>query len=247
MSTLPFSKYSGSGNTFLCIDNRKGGFSTAKVGLYCDREQTDGILLLEEGSSASPKMRIYNRDGSEAEMCGNGVRAFVKFLIECGHQPQAIETASGTLPVSLVGNEVSVTMPAPTQILWDQQIQLDGMSFTYQALTVGVPHVVLFSDRFEWAPQLRKALHANVNFVTDCWGKELKVRTYERGVERETAACGTGSTASALAYARRQGLTSPLIVTPLSGEKLTISFTSDFSKVTMRGPAEKIAEGKIES
>jgi len=262
---IEFSKYSGCGNDFILIDNRSLMFPVDQAPLVrqlCDRHKgigADGVVLLEESKQAHFKMRIFNSDGSEAEMCGNGIRCLLKFIHECeipGNDFN-IETSSKTLNVSLDQNYVAVEMGDPSQIQWN----LDIESWKVHHLDTGVPHAIVFTDTLEdlnikeLGSQIRFHAHfsprgANANFAQLDPHGIIHVRTYERGVEEETLACGTGATATALAAAHIYGLQAPLSVRVKSGDLLKIDFRpakdGGFTDVRLIGSAKHIFKGVIE-
>lgn len=197
-------------------------------------------------------MTILNADGSEAEMCGNGIRCLGAFLIDLGFstKPYTIETKERMLSISFTPeSEVSVDMGAPTDERWDMEI--DGQVLHY--LNTGVPHAVLFVSDLDAAAVEEQGAYfrrhptfqpkgANINFVEVVDSRSIRARTYERGVEGETLACGTGATACAIAAAKVKGLTPPIRVIPRSDETLTICFSCDkevYTNVTMTGPVRR--------
>lgn len=248
--------YSGAGNTFALVDNRLGRLCTDVNTIQSMTYDIDGVICLENSSLYDFKMRIFNKDGSEAQMCGNGLRCLIKFLVELGvvRERYRIETLAsvemGPQIARLIGDEVEVEMGVPHTICWGLPLTIDGRTYSLHTLNTGVPHAVLFEEveniislgrtiRFHphFAPQ-----GTNVNFAHYSEGA-LVVRTYERGVEGETLACGTGATATALAAAHCLNLSSPIEVAVRSGETLTISFQrkeGSFYDVRMRGGAKKI-------
>jgi diaminopimelate epimerase len=266
---IPFSKYSGSGNDFILIDNRKGVFPFHHKSLITNvcRRRTgigaDGIILLEETQNADFRFRIFNADGSEAEMCGNGIRCFLKFIVELGHPQKEyhIETMHGILPVDFIGDNISVGMGDPTHIQWDKKIRTHDKHWNMHMINTGVPHAVFFLDENEennlehipvdkWGSEIRyhpffQPHGTNVNFAHLDESGKVRVRTFERGVEGETLACGTGATACALAAAKKYKLVSPISVLPRSNEALEIAFSGEdnFTNITMSGPATHIFNG----
>lgn len=202
------------------VDHREGG-PLPDVG------DADGLILLQPGCT----MRIFNRDGSEAEMCGNGLRCFIQFLIDLGIEQEIyhVQTLSGKLTGWAEEGEIVVTLPDPTAI---REMTVDGHLFYF--LTVGVPHAVCFDpiEDFEAFGKHYVAHPAfglagtNVNYVSD-EGDLLYVRTFERGVGKETGSCGTGSAASFIASKRP----SPQKILTYSGEILTLTH----SPLTLRG------------
>lgn len=255
----PFSKYSGCGNDFILIDNRLQRFfpDRACILRLCSRQGgigADGLILLEPSRKADYRMRIFNADGGEAEMCGNGIRCLIAFIRELGgvSKHYRIETMHSLLQTAIQGEKISVEMPKPQDIRWSMQLDAHSLHF----LNTGVPHAVLFVDDLnddKWmalAPSIRRhgafgTAGTNVNFASLTPSGNVLVRTYERGVEGETLACGTGATATALAAAKCYRLPSPVRVLPRSNEPLEISFSWEGSRedesptqVEMAGPAK---------
>lgn len=253
---LSFSKYSGCGNTFLLYDNRDKSLPYSKIAQFCQRE-VDGLIALESSSEPNAhRMRIFNNDGSEAEMCGNGIRCFVKFLRERGifQNLYRIETLAGFLLAWPKGDEIVVKMTDPHSVRWDTPLEFEDKKMIAQCLNTGVPHAVIFTDDLESIPIAElgsKIRHhpffgkegTNVTFASLSRENKLDIRTFERGVEGETLACGTGATAAALAAFKKFKLTSPISVALRSKERLVIGFTcydGAFREVTMQGGAKKL-------
>jgi len=264
----PFAKYVGCGNDFILFDNRQQQFPYDQADLIiqlCDRHQgigADGIILLELSKVADCRLRIFNADGSEAEMCGNGARCFVKWLKTLGFSQSSfrIETMHRVLQAHLIEDQVQIKMGSPSAIQWNIPFSFEDESFQVHYLDTGVPHVLMFVEEIDdldlntlgpyvryhslWAPK-----GTNLTLVEQMSGSHLKIRTYERGVEGETLACGTGATAAALGMAHQRHLKGPLTVETRSGEHLVIDFNSHeetFSSVTMTGPARCVFQGRIE-
>lgn len=259
---IEFVKYHGAGNDFILMDNRNEVFPYQVVRDLCQRRLSvgaDGVILLENSSFADYRMRIFNADGSEAEMCGNGARCFYRFLQELGLVDGSVrvETVERIIELKADGDAVAVSMGAATDLRWGLELECSGKTWTLQHLNTGVPHVVCFVEdpehcdvqgigsalRYheEFAPK-----GVNVNFVGP--SQPLELRTYERGVEAETLACGTGATAAALAAAEIFDLESPVQVRVASGDLLSISFDSEdglYAHVWMSGPVERVYAGRL--
>jgi len=268
MDSLPFVKMSGAGNDFVVIDNRAGqhALDTAQIAHLCDRHRgigADGLLAVEPAADATAdfRMRYYNADGGEAEMCGNGARCFARFVQS---MPRASAdkvrflTPAGLILGEYVGADVRVNLTAPTEIKLRQRADFGWGEIEYHFMNTGVPHVVLVVPDIEKIDLVtqgrtirRSSLFArgtNVNFVQVADAKNLIVRTYERGVEDETLACGTGVTASALLVHRVEGLALPLRVKVRGGDVLTVHAQSGgdgFRDVTLTGPAIETFSGEI--
>lgn len=259
-----FFKYSGCGNDFVLIDKRESAVevSSSTVSLMCDRHRgigADGVIFLERSQRADYKMRIYNADGSEAEMCGNGLRCLARFIHDSGdHRPHfCIETMERILNARVFDDEVEIEMGAITELLLQQEVVIEGEVFQFSLLNTGVPHLILFVEeinRFDlaqWGPLLRRPSSfapcgANVNVVQLNGENNILVRTYERGVEAETLACGTGATAAAIASHLLHGVVSPVEVEIKSGEKLKIKFESEAGvpkNISLSGPATSLFDG----
>lgn len=236
------------------MDNRSGylDFFPQDIAKMCHRRfgiGADGLILLQTSQTADFRMRIYNADGSEAEMCGNGVRclaAFIRHLDLWTKESFSLETMHRRLNVSYKGELIEVEMGRPTAIeRHDDLIALD----------TGVPHAILFAkvsevNLAEKGPAIRYDKRfaprgTNVNFVEAAGPQALLIRTYERGVEGETLACGTGCTAAALAAHLVLEMPSPIAVHTASGEPLTISFNHDLHDVRMAGKATFVFEGTV--
>lgn len=263
-----FSKYTGCGNDFILFDNRLGSFPIQQPGLVsrlCHRQQgigADGVILLENSDTADFRMRIYNADGTEAEMCGNGIRCLMKFIHELGFKEPVctIETMQRKLKLLMDEDQVSVEMGTPTDIRWDINLKIESESMTLQYLNTGVPHAILFVEELDafdlayWGPKIRH--HplfgfpgTNFNVATYPKNGRIAIRTYERGVEGETLACGTGATAAALAAAKLCKLKGPIKVVTRLNEILEIAFQQKnclFSDVTMTGPSKRVYRGEVD-
>ncbi len=257
MIDLSFSKYEGAGNDFIVIDDRASFFPVRDADLIrrlCDRRfgvGADGVLLLQQDPEADARMRIFNSDGSEAEGCGNGTRCFVRFLEDLGMCRACYRIAVGgrILSAELQGGQVRVEMGAVSG--WDCH-SIDGQDIHF--VDSGVPHAVWFVPDVkeialhEVGPILRRnplfgPRGANVNVAT-VHGECVHVRTFERGVEGETLACGTGATAVAAIGARLYGWDSPVRIRYAGGD-LDIHFDGSLNRIWMAGPARKVFEGRI--
>ncbi|HVM51179.1 MAG TPA: diaminopimelate epimerase [Candidatus Acidoferrum sp.] len=259
----------GAGNDFVLVDNRaqKLSLSRAQVARLCDRHRgvgADGLILLKPSTSGKADWAwdFYNSDGSTGEMCGNGARCFARFVQRLTRIEHALtfETLAGVIRASFQGTRVTVSLTPATDLRLNEQLRLSAGKETVHSINTGVPHAVVFvpdADRArvgELGPQLRH--HArfspkgtNVNFVQQLGPGHIRVRTFERGVEGETLACGTGVTASALIAARLHGFRSPVRVQVQGGEELDVSFREmdgTFADVTLTGPAEFVFEGRTE-
>ena len=270
MPTLRFTKMNGAGNDFVLLDNRARTLqlTRAQIARLCDRHRgvgADGVLFLEPAANgAQHRMRYHNADGGEAEMCGNGARCFTRFARRAagGAGEVSFETMAGTIRAELIGGDrVRLQMTDPTDHRPGLRLAAEGSEWTVHHLNTGVPHACILVDDLENVPvvALGRALRrhpafqpagANANFIRVLGPREIAIRTYERGVEDETLACGTGVTAAALVHAALSGAESPVAVRVRGGDTLEVGFRraadGSFSEVTLAGPADFVFEGEIE-
>jgi diaminopimelate epimerase len=265
---LDFTKMNGAGNDFVLVDNRarKVTLTRAQVVRLCDRHRgvgADGVILLVPSASgkADWAWQFYNSDGSTGEMCGNGARCFARFVqrLTGVNGGLTFETEAGVITAGFHGGSVTVSLTQPGEMRLNQQVPLSVGTETIHSINTGVPHAVLFvpdADRamvMQLGPEIRRHPHfaprgTNVNFVQRLGPNRIRVRTFERGVEGETLACGTGVTASALISARLHGFSSPVKVQVQGGEELEVSFKDvggEFADVRLSGPAEFAFQGRI--
>ena len=267
MASLEFTKMVGAGNDFIVVDNRSGaiGNDAAKIAKkLSDRKHSvgaDGLILLEKSKKADIRMRIFNPDGSEAEMCGNGVRCVAKFAVTHKIKKSAlsIETLAGIIEAEARGNIVKAKLVKPKALKLNFSLQVNGRNEILNFIDTGVPHAVKVLDSLEgvdvdeWGSQIRRHPYfaprgTNANFVSLGSQNKIEVRTYERGVEGETLSCGTGSTAAALVVAALKGLKSPVLVLTKGGETLKVYFSkkgSEFFNVYLEGPVQTTFEGRV--
>ncbi len=258
----------GAGNDFVMLDNRVGDIqlSAQQISTICDRHRgvgADGILLLEESSNGADfRMRYYNADGGEAEMCGNGARCFARFIdrVAGAHEKVTFETPAGVIGARLHGDLVTLNMSDPVDMCLNMPLQIDGEDTVVHFINSGVPHVVVPVSRLDvvhvrtQGAAIRRhkkfsPAGANANFVEKRGANKIAIRTYERGVENETLACGTGVVASALIFSATENVDAPISVLVRGGNELTVGFTKHgdhFHDVTLTGPADFVFEGTIE-
>lgn len=267
---LHFYKMNGAGNDFVVVDNRDLSLSLTKdqIELLCDRHRgvgADGLLAVEPAENGADfKFRYYNADGGEAEMCGNGARCFGRFtaaLMEETPDRVTFETIAGTLGAELVDDDIRIAMSEPKDLKLDTGVKIAGLDATLRFVNTGVPHAVAFVDNL---PGVEVVKHGaairyhegfapagtNANFATVLSPGHIAIRTYERGVEDETLACGTGMVACALMHHLLDGAPSPIKVDVKGGDTLEIGFEktgeTTFTNVTLTGPADFVFEGDIE-
>jgi diaminopimelate epimerase len=265
---LRFTKMNGAGNDFVMIDNRAGEvrLRPEQIVWICDRHRgigADGILLLEKGSNGADfRMRYYNRDGGEAEMCGNGARCFARFANKIAAAPEKIsfQTPAGLIRGELHGESVTLQLSEPKDLRLGIELIANDAKERVHFINSGVPHVVVPVTKVDdidvrgRGEALRRhemfsPAGANVNFIEKRGPQKILVRTYERGVEDETLACGTGVVASALIFGATEKADGPISVTVRSGSELSVGFKragDRFTNVTLTGPAEFAFEGTIE-
>jgi diaminopimelate epimerase len=266
---LEFTKMNGAGNDFVLVDNRAGkiALTTEQVIRLCDRHRgvgADGVMLLvpARASKADWAWDFYNSDGSVAEMCGNGARCFARYVQKTARTNSdfSFETAAGIIAASFQGDLVTVNLTKPRDLRLNQSVPLANGTATIHSLNTGVPHAVQYvpdADKamvLQLGAEIRRHAHfgprgTNVNFVQVLGPNHIRVRTFERGVEGETLACGTGVSASAMISARVHGFKSPVKVQVQGGDRLEVSFTEtngEFGDVRLTGPADFVFTGKIE-
>ena len=261
----------GNGNDFILIDEYKGEIVAADekpafATKYCDRRfgvGGDGVLYLGSSDKADIRMRIFNPDGTEAEMCGNGIRCLVKYALDKGYvaEKAAVETLAGILSVSSrVADKTWITVNMGKPAFMRREIPANGKGeflevsmhgYRVSAVNTGVPHAVIFVDSLEpelmlTAPGIRRdhvfPKGANVNFVRVDPDEEITIRTFERGVEAETQSCGTGAVAC-VAVAHRLGKTGRKVAVNTKGGVLVITLAGETA--LMEGPAERVFDGII--
>jgi diaminopimelate epimerase len=265
---LNFTKMNGAGNDFVLADNRthKLKVTREQIVRICDRHRgvgADGLILLVPCTSgkADWAWEFYNSDGSEGEMCGNGARCFARYVQKLAIQERGFtfETKAGVIKADLNGDRVTVNLTKPREMRLNEELPLAAGKQIIHSVDTGVPHAVLFVSDADKAmvQQLGSEIRwhqrfaprgTNVNFVQVLGPDQIRVRTFERGVEGETLACGTGVTASALISARVHGFQSPVKVQVQGRDQLEVSFKfdgNDFADVRLNGPAEFVFEGTI--
>lgn len=264
---LEFSKFQGSGNDFIIIDDLKMAFPSHNAQFIknlCHRQLgigADGLILIQHSSVADYKMRIFNNDGLEALMCGNGLRCLALYIyqnLKKNSKYLHIESLKGIHQCSQEGAYICTSLGSP--IIKELFKELETGEFIHR-IDTGVPHVVMFvqnldrEDFLETSRRIRfhKAFDpegVNVNFACIGEDEEICVRTYERGVEEETLACGTGVSAVAVAAHAVYDLKSPVQVKVKSGEKLFCYLEKEegvFLKILLYGIAKHVFDGKVEA
>jgi len=267
VARISFWKMSGSGNDFILIDNRRGTIDAAAgadlARRLCARGFSvgaDGLILIERSREADFSWRFFNADGSEPAMCGNGGRCAARFAFLKGIAPARMRfmTGAGLISAEVKGDRVKLQLPLPSGFRERVAVAVKGPGVAPGFLVVGVPHAVLHYPELEQVPiaEWGRALRhdpafgpagANVNFFRVEGSRRLRVRTYERGVEAETMACGTGSVATALVAAAAGLVKSPVTVVTRGGEELLVHFRrrgGEYGEVFLEGKADVVYEGK---
>ena len=268
---IPFTKMSGTGNDFIIIDHRDPFVGEKDmpdfVRAVCRRKFSvgaDGLIFIEHSDKADFAWKFFNGDGSVAEMCGNGARCAARYAFAKEIAPASMRflTVAGEIEAQVVDDSVKLRMTPPEDIRLDLTIEVEGREKTIHHINTGVPHVVHFVDDIKAAPvetmgrfvrfhEMFQPAGTNVNFVGLHDSGTLHVRTYERGVEGETLACGTGAVASAIIAGLSRQVEPPVSVVTSGGEKLIIHFFLANSKehvikdVYLEGPANFIYEGLL--
>ncbi len=268
---LDFLKMTGAGNDFIMFDNRdekiKDPVKLAQQ--VCDRHfgvGADGIILIEKSKKADFKMVYFNSDGSFGGMCGNGGRCAVRFanLLGIIEEKTKFEANGKLYYAEIIDSEkVRLYLPPPETKNFNLKLKLGNRFYKAHFIDTGAPHLVLFTDenrikniekininhlgkRLRYHPHFKNG--TNVNFVSIMGEDIIRMRTYERGVEGETLACGTGSVASAIASIEIKNLKLPIKVKTTSGEILLINYVIDKNKlkfISLEGSAKIICEGKF--
>ena len=268
---IAFEKMSGTGNDFVIIDNRTAGISLEEQPDFarkiCRRMFSvgaDGLILIEESTKADFGWNFYNADGSVAEMCGNGSRCAARFAYRheiVDRKKMTIETLAGIVEAEICAEDdvVRVNMTQPFDFKLDISLELGEEERAVAYVNTGVPHAVIFVQEDDvpvktWGRKVRfhelfEPKGANANFVKLLPDGKLKVRTYERGVEGETMACGTGAVAAALLASILKGIDSPVEVVTSGGDVLTIFFDLHDGPVAenifLQGPTRLICTGNL--
>lgn len=265
---IKFWKMHGARNDFVLVDNRRVRFPADDRGFIAHLAArhsgigSEGVILIEKSKTSDFRMRFFNPDGGGAEMCGNGARCAAQLAFEQGlaEKTMTIETGAGQIRAQVMQKGVRLWMTPPHGWKLDGSLELAGRHLTYGSVNTGVPHVVMRTGELrdvdvqgvgsavrrhrQFAPD-----GTNVNFMQILPDGSLAVRTYERGVEAETLACGTGVTACGLIAAKNGWVTLPVDVHTASGDVLTVNgrlTEGGAGDVTLTGPVEHVFKGEIE-
>ncbi|MCX5703324.1 MAG: diaminopimelate epimerase [Candidatus Omnitrophica bacterium] len=259
MREIKFTKMVASGNDFIVIPLSRWPVIPLKrlAKDICDRKfgiGADGLLILEKSKVADIRMRIFNVDGSEAQMCGNGARCIALYT---GRKNTKIETKAGIIEAQVKGDNVRIKLTDPKDIELGVPLTVNGRKLKVNFVDSGVPHVVIFVQGLDKIDVLNigRSIRyhkkfaprgANVNFIEVLSADSLKIRTYERGVEDETLACGTGSVASAVIFALKSNTLNKINLHTRGQEILQVYFKKQgpkFNHVWLEGKARIICQG----
>ena len=271
---IEFTKMNGAGNDFVVIDcmTEPIAFDTDQIAFLCDRKRgigADGILLLEPDPAHDFRMRYYNRDGGEAGMCGNGARCLAHIAANRGlgvadgeARKIIFTTNAGTMKARVTGNRVALEMSDAFDLSLNLSLQVENRDEIVHFINTGVPHVVMnltevdtLEDDYinSYGNTLRNNPRflpegCNVNFASCIQNGSIQIRTYERGVEQETLACGTGAVATAIIFGHLGLALPPVRLLTRGGDDLSVSFSLDTGgarEVVLDGPAKVNFNGTI--
>ena len=268
MKHIEFVKASGSGNDFIIIDNRDKVVDEKNLKTFiekiCRRKMSvgaDGLILVERSDSVDFKWRFFNADGNPAEMCGNGARCVARFayLNRIAGSKMSFETDAGIVFAQVTNDLVKIKMPDPVDLRTDYSLELKNSPLTISSVNTGVPHVVIIVDSIDDVDVLNLGAEirfherfasagTNVNFICPQQDDVIAIRTYERGVEGETLACGTGSVAGAVVMAKKLKIKSPVNMRTKSGQHLYIYYKEKqgiFYDIYLDGDARIIYRGEL--
>jgi len=268
-SPTPFWKMHGAGNDFILIDDRQQTFpcdaadriekiATPKYGIG-----SEGVILIQPSDSADFRMRFFNPDGNEVEMCGNGARCVARLAYEEDIAPEKMtfDTVAGVIGATIIAEDrVRLDMTPPEGLVLNQTLSVQGQDHTYHYVNSGVPHVVMEMENIQevdlkaLGPAIRyherfAPAGTNMNIIQITGPDSLNVRTYERGVEAETLACGTGIVAAGLTAGSLGRVSTPVKITCAAGDIMEVNYTQGPDgpeSPTLTGPAVHVFSGQID-
>lgn len=257
---LSFWKMQGAGNDFILLDDRSLVFPTRDfsfIARLCDRRRgigSDGLLLIQPSTQADFRMRFFNPDGGEADLCGNGARCIARLAHEIGAAPadMRLETAAGLVRAEIIAPLVRLHLPPPKDWRLNLAVSWNGAELPLHFVNTGVPHAVVpvadldavdvpACGAFIRHHELFAPKGTNADFIQITGPDSLSIRTYERGVEAETLACGTGILAAALIAEKLGRVRAPVRVKAAGGDILEVAT----SPLTLTGPAEHSFRGTV--
>ncbi len=269
MKNISFTKMSGAGNDFIIIDdddNPEFLFSEKTIQKLCDRHNgigADGVILISSSEQYDFVMNYYNADGSTGSLCGNGARCAVKFAFNTkrikDNSARFLSNNSEYCGKILEDGTIRINLNPPYDLRINIQLKAAGKDIAAHFINTGSPHVVIKVEELDNIPieTIGKEIRylpefvpggTNVNFVK-IEKEEIHIRTYERGVERETLACGTGSVAAAIICHETDGIKTPVTILPRSKDKLFVNFdvrNDEFSNVSLTGPVKEVFKGQFQ-
>ena len=268
MKQIKFCKMSGSGNDFIIIDNRDKVVDDTELTNFilnvCRRKMSvgaDGFILVENAEKVNFKWRFFNSDGSTAAMCGNGARCVARFafLNKIAGPEMSFETDAGIVYAQITEDGAKIKITDPSDLKIDYTIELENRALTVSSINTGVPHVVIEVDELEDVSvnkmgreirfhEMFAPAGTNVNFIHLRKDDIIAVRTYERGVENETLACGTGAIASAIVMADKATVGSPVKIITRSGGYLYVYYEEKqgrYYNVYLEGDARLIYQAQL--
>jgi len=268
MKKIPFYKMQGNGNDFILIDNRRGilkGMNLRGLSIaVCNRHYSvgaDGLIVIVSSRKADFKWQFFNADGSEAEMCGNGSRCAARFayLRKIAKRNMSFETLAGIVHAAVKKNTVMVRLTSASGLSMNIAVPLQSGTRIGHFINTGVPHLAYLSEDLKSEDvegigrdtryhDLFGPAGTNVDFIQVTGPHRLRIRTYERGVEGETLACGTGAVAAALIAGTLGHVSSPVEVLTRGGDRLVVSFKREGEQIMdlrLEGTAEVVCEGNL--
>jgi diaminopimelate epimerase len=264
---LFFTKMAGAGNDFIMVNNviNPVHIDWQAFAIRCCALKTgigaDGVIILGKDTDTDFTFRIFNADGSEAEMCGNGARCAALFANHQGiaKTPMRFKTLAGTISARIDGEDVAIRMTEPFGLETDIAIDVQGKHLIAHFINTGVPHAIIFTDALDNVPveDLGRVIRfhgrfspagTNADFVQVLDHNRIRVRTYERGVEDETLACGTGAVASAIISAHLGKVEGTPVLVTMRGGELKIDFVkqgNQYLEVWLMGPVDTVFTGEV--
>jgi diaminopimelate epimerase len=263
---IPFTKLSASANDFIVLDNRNRIYSDVASSMarrICARRYSvgaDGLILVENSERATVRIRYVNPDGQEFNTCGNGGRAAARYthLFVKPDRQITMETNIGIIKAEVVDQSVKLQLVNPTEIRLNIDLPLEGEAYRGHFVQTGDPHFVIpFQNirNIDFVTLARKLRHheqlapagANIHFVEQTSRNQMKIRSFERGVENETLACGSGCVSSAISIFRAGKTDPPVTFEPQSGIPLTVHFQprEDFGEIYLEGDARLVYQGEL--
>jgi len=269
MKNISFTKMSGAGNDFILIDgddNSEFLVSEQTVQKLCDRHNgigADGVILISSSEQYDFVMNYYNADGSTGSLCGNGARCAIKFAFNTKRikdkSTRFLSNNSEYTGEILEDGMIRFNLKPPSDLRKNIQLKATGKDMTAYFINTGSPHIVIMVEDLDNIPveKIGKEIRwlaefapggTNVNFVK-IENEDVHIRTYERGVENETLACGTGSVAAAIICNKTDGINAPVTILTRSKAKLFVNFNvinDEFSNVSLTGPVSEIFKGQFQ-